>query len=124
MVGRRIRGFGPYVNMRFKTDHFSNGWLISGPPGKPVHVIAEGKVLYASAFRGYGTLIIVEHSPRFHSLYGHLGTLHVAVNDVVSQDEVIGLSRNARERNSGQVYFEIRKDKVAFDPKLVLNEPR
>ena len=122
--GDRIRGFGPYVDPVFETNHFSNGWLIKSPPKSKVHVIEAGKVIYSGWFKGYGNLIIVRHSPRIHSLYAHLGTLKVRANETIAIDDVIALTRPNRDKNSGRVYFEVRKDKVAIDPKLVLNVTR
>lgn len=124
VMGKRIRGFGAYIDPNFNTNHFSNGWLIKGAPGSEVHVIQGGKVLYSGWFKGYGNLVIVEHSPQIHSLYAHLGTLRVSANETVLIDDVIALSPAVHQKNPGQVYFEIRKDKVAFDPKLVLNMRR
>jgi murein hydrolase activator len=122
--GKRLRGFGAYVDPLFETNHFSNGWLIQSTPKAEVHVIESGKVIYSGWFKGYGNLVIVQHSTRVHSLYAQLGALRVRANETVSIDDVIALTRQDRDKNSGQVYFEIRKDKVAFDPKLVLNVPR
>ena len=122
--GRRLRAFGPYIDARFDTDHFSNGWLLKTAPKTSVHVIDAGKVLYAGWFKGYGNLIIVEHSPRIHSVYAYLGTVRVRVNDMLTRNDIIALTSNAGSKKPGHMYFEIRKDKVALDPKVILKKLR
>lgn len=124
VAGSRLRAFGPYIDARFDTNHFSNGWLFKTAPKTSVRVIEAGKVLYAGWFKGYGNLIIVEHTPRIHSLYAHLGAVRVMVNDMLTRNEIIALTGDVDSKKPGHMYFEIRKDKVALDPKLVLNTVR
>ena len=59
-------------NVITKFGGTNKGVDIAGNPGQPVVAAADGKVVYAgSGLRGYGNLVIIQHSPTFLSAYGH-----------------------------------------------------
>ena len=119
-VGKRHRSFGSYIDKKFNTQHFNNGWSIEVKKPSPVHAVKKGKVIYSGWFRGYGQLIILQHSTRFHTIYANLDDLYVSVDTMVENNEIIGKSKGKGRR----VYFEIRKDKVPVNPALFVTNLR
>src|SRR6202795_3146516 len=63
--GRISSGFGPRGN----TNH--DGIDIAAPEGSPVHVVADGSIIFAGILRGYGKVVIVEHTPTLTTVYAH-----------------------------------------------------
>lgn len=114
--GRVKRLFGRHINKRFQTYTFSNGILIGSTDGKPVSVIAKGKVRYAGWFQGYGNLVIVQHSDDYYSLYGHLSEILVAKDDTVATMDIIGRVGDTGSDSGYVLYFEIRKKGIPLNP--------
>ena len=111
--GRVERGFGPQMDPRYGTRVPHNGLDIRTEPGSRVHTIYPGEVAFAEPFSGYGPTVIVFHSGQVFSLYAGLSDLKVRRGDVLSSQEVLGLS-------SGTFYFEVRVQNRPEDPLLWL----
>jgi len=114
--GTLLRRFGIYRNTSLKTTHRSNGWLLSVGASTDVRAVHRGKVIYSGPFKGYGHLVILEHSPRFHTIYGQLSNATVTVNQAVSTSESIGTIVKSKRNRRPRLYFEIRKEKKPTDP--------
>jgi lipoprotein NlpD len=95
---------------------------IGGKSGQPVLAAEGGQVVYSgSGLVGYGPLIIVKHSERYLSAYGHNRKLLVQQGDQVTRGTQIaemGLAGGAP-----LLHFEIRRDGEPVDP-LALLPPR
>lgn len=92
-----------------------NGIELSLPEGHPVHAVHEGTVAFADVFRGYATLVIVDHGDRIYSLYGHLGSAVVHKGDRVDASSPVGLAGRNTSGNPS-LYFELRVDGKPVDP--------
>lgn len=91
-----------------------NGVVIQGMSNSDVLCVDDGKVLFVSNnFRSYGKIVIVEHRDNIHTIYANLGEILVVEGSWVRRSTPI-----ARTDNSGQLYFEIRKDLTPVDPEL------
>jgi septal ring factor EnvC (AmiA/AmiB activator) len=99
-----------------------NGIEISLAEGHPVTAVHEGVVSFAGPFTGYGTLVIVEHGERTHSLYGHLGMASVKQGDRVTPETRVGTSGRNPSGNPS-LYFELRVDGKPVDPLQWLRKP-
>lgn len=92
-----------------------NGMEIGLPEGQPVGTVHDGTVAFAGQFTGYGNLVIVEHGPRSHSVYGYLGVIEVSTGERLDAQARVGTSG----RNPGgnpALYFELRVDGTAVNP--------
>lgn len=102
------------------TGDINKGVDISGRLGESVRAAADGVVVYAGGgLRGYGKLVIVKHSDRFLSAYGHNRAIRVKEGQKVKGGQVvaeIGSSGTDRE----MLHFEIRKDGKPTNPLLYL----
>ena len=89
---------------------------IAGKRGDPVFASAAGKVVYSgNGLIGYGELIIIKHSDRMLSAYGHNRTRLVAEGQAVAAGEKIA-EMGKDERNRDLLHFEIRRDGTPQDP--------
>lgn len=81
----------------------------------PIYSIANGKVIYADEFKGYGNLIIIDHQDGYVTLYAYTNQITVNVDDDVAKGQQIATSGYIEQKAAG-IRFEIRKDGLAVDP--------
>jgi lipoprotein NlpD len=102
---------------RFKSgDPSRNGIDIAGTEGQPVRAAAGGEVVYSgNGLISYGELIIIKHSDRVLSAYGHNRARLVKEGDVVRAGQTIAeMGRN--DRNQAVLHFEVRVNGTPQDP--------
>ena len=81
---------------------------------------ADGVVVYSGAgLIGYGELIIIQHSDRYLSAYGHNRKRLVQEGEQVkSGQQIAEMGKSGAERH--MLHFEIRRDGKPTDPLLYL----
>ena len=111
--GRLRAGFGTSRHAELGTLIENNGLEIAVPAGTPVKAVWGGKVLYASPFRGYGKLMIIDHGDKYYSLYAQVAEFKKQAGDLVSPGETV-----ARTGFEGRdfLYFEVRRSGKPLDP--------
>jgi septal ring factor EnvC (AmiA/AmiB activator) len=114
--GRLASRFGRQRHPRFQTVTQQNGIEIEVPLGSPVHAVYDGKVVFASWFKGYGRLVILSHPHKVHSLYGHLDEVKVTEGETVSRGREIGRVGERGPLAGPGLYFEIREEGKPVDP--------
>jgi len=93
------------------------GVLISTQPGKAIHAIAHGQVVFADWLRGFGMLMIINHGKGYMSLYGHNESLHKKLGDWVNANEIIAAAGASGGQKNSSLYFEIRHNGKPQNPK-------
>ncbi|PKH85556.1 murein hydrolase activator EnvC family protein [Colwellia sp. Bg11-28] len=94
------------------------GVLISAPISRQVQTIHNGKVLFSDWLKGYGLLTVIDHGNGYMSLYAHNQTLLKSVGDRVETGEPIALIGQSGGLEQSGLYFEIRHQGKALNPKL------
>ena len=94
------------------------GVLISAPISQQVQTIHNGTVLFSDWLKGYGLLTVIDHGNGYMSLYAHNQTLLKAVGDRVETGEPIALIGQSGGLEQSGLYFEIRHQGKALNPKL------
>ncbi len=90
--------------------------FIGGKAGDPVLAAADGKVVYAGAgLRGYGNLLIVQHTDAVISAYAHNRALLVKEKQVVKKGQHIAEMGDSHA-NHVMLRFEIRNNGKLVDP--------
>lgn len=115
--------FGKVLNPKFNTVTFQKGLDLRAAEGSDVVVVADGKVVHAGPFRGYGNLVIVDHGEGYHTLYAHLAALAKGVGDEVEAGQAIGTVGDTGSLKGAYLYFEVREKGKPVDPKEWLGAP-
>jgi septal ring factor EnvC (AmiA/AmiB activator) len=114
--GRLVSAFGPQVHPRFGTRTFRNGVDIQAAQGMEVAAVYGGHVVYTGWFKGYGNLIILDHSNDYYTLYAHVADIHVKEGDDVRQGQRIGSVGDTGSLDGPRLYFEVRYQGRPLDP--------
>lgn len=112
--GKVIKSFGSRKQGYLKWK----GALIQSPVGRTVSTVHNGTVLFSDWLKGYGLVIVVDHGKGYMSLYGHNQALLKNVGDRVETGEPIALVGQSGGQSQSGLYFEIRHNGQAVNPKL------
>ena len=112
--GRLLRSFGSRKQGYLKWK----GVLLGAPIGRKVQTIHNGTVLFSDWLKGYGLLTVIDHGNGYMSLYAHNQTLLKSVGDRVETGEPIALVGQSGGQDRPGLYFEIRHQGKAVNPKL------
>lgn len=98
------------VTSKFTTA--SRSIKLTSSQGQAVVAAADGQVIFSGPGpRGYGKLIVIQHSSQFLTAYGHNETLDVAEMQQVKRGQKIGTLGG-----NGTMLFELRQDGKPIDP--------
>jgi murein DD-endopeptidase MepM/ murein hydrolase activator NlpD len=114
--GAITSGFGSRVHPIFGSVRFHAGVDIDGDTGDPIGAALSGVVIAAGARSGYGNTVIVTHGGGFTTLYGHMSSIAVAVNQEVASGQLLGAVGSTGWSTGPHLHFEVRVDGVAIDP--------
>jgi septal ring factor EnvC (AmiA/AmiB activator) len=122
-VGSLLSTFGRQEHPRFHTVTFNRGIGIAAPEGRDFVAVADGEVIYADWFKGYGRLIILDHGGGYFTLYAHAAEIWSRSGDNVTRGQVIGKVGDTGSLEGPQLYFELRHKGKPQDP-LAWLQPR
>jgi murein DD-endopeptidase MepM/ murein hydrolase activator NlpD len=107
-----------YRSDPFDTENaeYHPGIDFKGAKGDPVHVTADGKVVFTGSKGGYGNCIIVQHKNDFQTLYGHLSHINVEEGQSVHTGDVIGKVGSTGRSTGTHLHYEVRKDGKPINP--------
>jgi septal ring factor EnvC (AmiA/AmiB activator) len=112
--GKINRSFGSR-----KQDYLKwKGVLMTAPLGRQVKTIHNGTVLFSDWLKGYGLVTVIDHGEGYMSLYGHNQALLKSVGERVETGEPIALVGQSGGQSKSALYFEIRYNGQAVNPKL------
>lgn len=95
---------------------FHPGIDIANNYGTPVHATADGVVVFAGWYSGYGNLVQIDHGQGIVSFYGHNQALLVKVGQVVKKGEAISEMGSTGLSTGPHVHYEIRVNGTAVNP--------
>jgi septal ring factor EnvC (AmiA/AmiB activator) len=107
----------------FTPEGRERGLGIKAPEGTQIQAIYAGRVVYASWFKGYGNLIIIDHGDGYHTVTAHASRLLKKVGDEVKIGDVVALVGSTGSIEGPMLYFEIRYHGKAVDPATWLALP-
>ena len=108
VVGKVVVGLGELSDAGVR----SRGLTIASATEAAVVAPAAGRIAYAGAFRGYGTIVIIDHGGGWTSLVSGLGAASVRVGESVGQGAPIG---RATKGDDPRVTIELRRKGRAVD---------
>jgi murein DD-endopeptidase MepM/ murein hydrolase activator NlpD len=102
----------------FNSEHaeYHPGIDFKGSKGDAVKCTANGRVVHASWYGGYGNCIIIKHMSDFETLYGHLSHIDVKVGQDVKVGEVIGEVGSTGRSTGAHLHYEVRRNGKPVNP--------
>ena len=95
---------------------------LGAPKGTPVRAARAGRVSYVgSGYRGYGKLVIIDHSDGYQTFYAHNSRLIARKGKKVTAGQIIAYVGATGNASSPHLHFEIRKNGRHQNPALYLN---
>lgn len=116
VAGRISSSFGERLDPFDGEGAFHTGIDIATPIGTPVHVTADGVVLYAGLLRGYGRAIVVSHGHHLRTLYAHLSAFSTTAGQRVDRGDVIGFVGDSGRSTGPHLHYEVRINGVPVNP--------
>ena len=120
-VGRITARFGEAPPGAAAGGLMTKGMTVTTRPGATVVSPFDGVVAFAGPFRGYGELLIIEHTEGYHTLLAGLGRIDGTVGQRVLAGEPVGAMNDDKEP---ALYVELRHDGQPINPVPWLAERR
>lgn len=114
--GKIVTSFGSYLSTKLNVLNFRSGIDIKADRGEPIRTVCAGRIIYASWFKGYGNMIIVDHGNSYYTVYAHVEEFFKSKDDVVESDEVIATAGDTGSMIGSGLYFEVRHHGKPLDP--------
>lgn len=112
-------GYGSRVDPLSSRQTFHGGLDLAAPEGTPVNASRSGIVKFVGTMGGYGTLVVIDHGHGYKTMYGHLKSFNVKVNDRVRAGEEIGQVGSTGRSTGPHLHFELRKDGKVARPRMI-----
>ncbi|EDP58259.1 murein hydrolase activator EnvC [Vibrio sp. AND4] len=93
------------------------GMVLAASYGQQVKAVYPGTVVFAEYLRGYGLVVLLDHGKGDMTLYGYNQALLKKEGDKVTAGEVIALAGDTGGQDRASLYFEIRRNSQAQNPK-------
>ena len=118
-------GFGMRHNPFSGEGHESHQGLdIAVDHGTPVAATADGLVIHAGPYAGYGNLVILYHSNGVTTRYGHLSRVTVEQGQRVKRGDQIGHAGSTGRSTGPHVHYEVRENDQPLNPMRFVGQAR
>jgi murein DD-endopeptidase MepM/ murein hydrolase activator NlpD len=114
--GRLMGHFGQRTDPFSGEGAYHTGVDIAAPPGTPVLATADGVVLRAARFSGYGRLVIVDHGGGVQTYYAHLSSYAVIPGQEIRRGEAIGAVGSSGRSTAPHLHYEVRIGHAPVNP--------
>jgi murein DD-endopeptidase MepM/ murein hydrolase activator NlpD len=114
--GRITSSFGERIDPFMGEGAFHDGIDIGVGYGTPVHVTADGLVVFAGIENGYGRTVIVDHGHGIRTLYAHMSSLAVTVGQRIDRGEVVGYVGDSGRSTGPHLHYEVRVNRSPVNP--------
>ena len=93
----------------------------AAPTGTPIKVTGNGKVVFRGWQKGYGRVVIVQHSSKYKTVYAHMSKFRGSVKKGtrVKQGQVIGYVGQSGWATGPHLHYEFRVHNVQRNPLTV-----
>ena len=115
--GKIVSLYGPFRHPQLNVQAFHSGVEIAADKGEPVQAVHSGKIIYASWFKGYGNVLIIDHGSNFYTVYAHLEDVFKSIDNAVEAGEVVATVGDSGALGTPGLYFELRHHGKPLDPK-------
>jgi murein DD-endopeptidase MepM/ murein hydrolase activator NlpD len=108
--------FGYRIHPIYGTKRLHAGVDFRAGHGEPIKAAADGRVILASSYGGYGNTVIVDHGGGVATLYAHQSRVAVSYGDRVAAGEVIGYVGSTGLSTGAHLHWEVRRGGAPVDP--------
>lgn len=126
--------FGLRTNPFTRASDFHKGLDLSAPTGTPIYAAGDGIVSFAGRYPlrdsvqwwRFGNVVVINHSDRFITIYGHCDTVKVRAGQKVRQGETVATVGSTGWSTNSHLHYEIRTDLeqpgtfVPIDPRIYI----
>ncbi len=118
---RVTSGFSMRFHPILKEWRAHKGVDYGAPIGTPVHSVADGVVAFAGVQRGYGNLLVIQHSGQYSTAYGHLKSFARGIHkgSKVSQGDTVAYVGMTGMATGPHLHFEFRVAGIQRNPLTV-----
>ena len=110
--------FGMRVSPFTRAADFHKGLDLSAPTGTPIYATADGVVSFSGryplkqsvAWWRFGNVVVINHSDRFITIYGHCDSINVKAGQQVKQGQVIATVGSTGWSTNSHLHYEVRSD--------------
>jgi murein DD-endopeptidase MepM/ murein hydrolase activator NlpD len=114
--------YGPRENPITKARSTHAGIDYATAKGAPVLAPADGVVVYAGWYGGYGRVVMLDHGGELVTLLGHLDRALVKMGQIVKAGDRIATAGATGMAPVPQTHFEVRRRGQAVDPAAYLSQ--
>jgi murein DD-endopeptidase MepM/ murein hydrolase activator NlpD len=126
--------FGMRISPFTRASDFHKGLDLSAPTGTPIYASGDGVVSFAGRYPlrdsvswwRFGNVVVINHSDRFITIYGHCDTVKVAAGQKIKQGEVIATVGSTGWSTNSHLHYEVRSDLeqpgtyIPIDPRIYI----
>lgn len=112
--------YGPRENPITKAVRTHAGIDYMTAKGAPLTAPADGEVVFAGWYGGYGKVVMLDHGNALVSLIGHLDAPTVKLGQKVKRGDRIATAGATGMAPLPQTHFEVRRNGQAVDPAAYL----
>lgn len=98
-------------------NHTGIDW--AKPRGTPVQAAFSGQVVQAGPYRGYGNAVILDHGNGLRTLYGHLDSVAVSLQQIVRQGDRLGGVGSTGVATGNNLHFGVYRNGRPINPLTV-----
>ena len=120
--GRLMDGFGHRMDPFSGEGAMHTGVDIAAPLGTGVKATADGIVIHANWYNGYGRCVIVDHGNGYQTLYGHLSHVDVIEGQEIRQNETVGRVGSSGRSTGYHLHYEVRIHSTPVNPYRFLSQ--
>ena len=120
--GKIVNLFGPHKNKKLNVVNFQSGIEIKADRGEPIRAVFDGQILYATWFKGYGNMIIIDHGENYYTVYAHAEELFASKGDTIDRGDVVATVGDSGSMIGPSLHFEVRHHGKPVDPLKWINK--
>jgi len=113
---RVTSSFGIRQDPLYGNMSMHRGIDLAAPEGSEVFAAADGTVTAIGSDPVYGNYIIITHTNRWTSFYGHLQKVETVLHTELKSGSLIGRVGTTGQSTGPHLHFELRQDGRALDP--------
>ena len=126
--------FGVRISPFTRASDFHKGLDLSAPTGTPIYATADGTVSFAGryplrdsvAWWRFGNVVVLNHSDRFITIYGHCDSVKVKAGQKIRQGEIVATVGSTGWSTNSHLHYEVRSDfeqpgtYIPIDPRIYI----